>query len=241
MKDYLFTERMVMLVGASPTGTPPGPAASSSWRPPTPSPPWTSGTRPSSTRSRSEHGNLVCFQHCSDPGAAGVRHLPQVAQVLLLHVSRAAARHARRHPPRAAPRPDRHREAPRRGGGQVHGRARAARGARAGHHPHLPGHPRLHPGDQVHADIEMDTYTNCAQEKALLVFPGPRSKHLDQYQRHLATEPTPGQAAPPFPYNKIVFIDSTWNQCHKICQDYRIQSLPQVWRQQQKNSTTIII
>ena len=89
--------------------------------------------------------------------------------------------------------------------------------------------------------LRWDTHTNCAQEKALLVFPGPRSKHLDQYQRHLATEPTPGQAAPPFPYNKIVFIDSTWNQCHKICQDYRIQSLPQVWRQQQKNSTTIII
>ena len=159
MKDYLFTESMMTLVGASPTGTPPGPAASSSWRPPTPSPPWTSGTRPSSTRSRSEHGNLVCFQHCSDPGAAGVRHLPQVAQVLLLHVSRAAARHARRHPPRAAPRPDRHREAPRRGGGQVHCRARAARGARAGHHPHLPGHPRLHPGDQVHAYTEIPIRT----------------------------------------------------------------------------------
>ena len=151
MNDYLLTERMMMLVGASPTVTPPGPAASSCWRPNTPSPPWTSGTRPSSTRCRSEHGNLVCFQHCSDPGAAGVRHLPQVAQVLLLHVSRAAARHARRHPPPAAPRPDRHREAPRRGGGQVHGRARAAGGARAGHHPHLPGHPRLHPGGQVHA------------------------------------------------------------------------------------------
>lgn len=70
------------------------------------------------------------------------------------------------------------------------------------------------------------------------MFPGPRSKHLDQYKQHLDTAPAPGQAAPPFPYNKIVFIDSTWNQCHKICQDDRIQALPQVWRQQQKHSTT---
>ena len=31
-----------------------------------------------------------------------------------------------------------------------------------------------------------------------------------------------------FPYRKLVFIDSTWNQCHKICNEKRLRSLPRV-------------
>ena len=63
------------------------------------------------------------------------------------------------------------------------------------------------------------------KDKAVLVFPGKESKGLDQFQN---CDSTDGCVETEFPFTKIVFIDSTWNQCHKICQDERIQSLPQI-------------
>ena len=56
------------------------------------------------------------------------------------------------------------------------------------------------------------------KERALLVFPGKDSKKLDAF-----TEACGG-----FQFEKIVFVDSTWHQCYKICQDERMVSLPQV-------------
>ena len=61
------------------------------------------------------------------------------------------------------------------------------------------------------------------QEKALLVFPGKESKTLDAFR-----ESSDGPDREVFQFEKIVFVDSTWHQCYKICQDPRIVSLPQV-------------
>lgn len=58
------------------------------------------------------------------------------------------------------------------------------------------------------------------EERALLVFPGKQTKTLHQLKG--------GGESKTFPYDKIVFIDSTWNQCYKISQDPRIRDLPQV-------------
>lgn len=70
-------------------------------------------------------------------------------------------------------------------------------------------------------------YCYFFQDKAVLVFPGKESKGLDQFQTS-PCDSTGDCVESRFPFTKIVFIDSTWNQCHKICQDERIQSLPQI-------------
>ena len=59
----------------------------------------------------------------------------------------------------------------------------------------------------------------------MLVFPGNESKSLEYYRSISSTTTSCDNN---FPFIKIVFIDSTWNQCHKICQDPRIISLPQI-------------
>ena len=61
------------------------------------------------------------------------------------------------------------------------------------------------------------------QEQAVLVFPGKESKSMEYYRSSSLSN-----CDYVFPFTKIVFIDSTWNQCHKICQDPRIHSLPQI-------------
>lgn len=59
------------------------------------------------------------------------------------------------------------------------------------------------------------------------MFPGAESRGLDTFQQVRNVEEKDGLKSE-FPFTKIVFIDSTWNQCYKICQDDRIQSLPQI-------------
>ena len=79
-----------------------------------------------------------------------------------------------------------------------------------------------------HLKYDWQTKNYCYwyfQDEAVLVFPGKESKGLDQFQTSLS-DSTAVESR--FPFTKIVFIDSTWNQCHKICQDERIQSLPQI-------------
>ena len=69
----------------------------------------------------------------------------------------------------------------------------------------------------------------------MLVFPGKETQTLHQLKgaSGLSSFPYGTQlrhiiGTLDFIPDKIVFIDSTWNQCHKICQDPRIQALPQV-------------
>jgi len=70
----------------------------------------------------------------------------------------------------------------------------------------------------VYPDIPDYNPTNT-----LLVFPGPESVALDQL-----VQGGKGEVEEVFPFERVVFIDSTWNQCHAICEDERIKNLPKV-------------
>ncbi|XP_014245995.1 DTW domain-containing protein 1 [Cimex lectularius] len=82
-------------------------------------------------------------------------------------------------------------------------------------------------------DVTIYTYPaipNYDPEKTLLVFPGKEAKSLDHWMSR--TEVT---------FEKVIFIDSTWNQCKGIYKDARIKRLPcvvlrnritQFWRHQ---------
>ena len=62
------------------------------------------------------------------------------------------------------------------------------------------------------------------QEDTVLVFPGPDSFSLSE----LKNKASKNSKECEFQFRRIVFIDSTWNQCHAICQDERIKSLDKV-------------
>eukprot|EP00092_Neocalanus_flemingeri_P002999 GFUD01003208.1.p1 GENE.GFUD01003208.1~~GFUD01003208.1.p1 ORF type:complete len:282 (+),score=66.40 GFUD01003208.1:51-896(+) len=97
--------------------------------------------------------------------------------------------------------------------GEVEGKSTAV------HAPILaPGHVKIH----LFPDIP-----DYSKERALLVFPGKDSKSLEQICDNISISGTKSSEHS-FPYDKIVFIDSTWNQCRKICDDIRINSLPRV-------------
>jgi len=84
--------------------------------------------------------------------------------------------------------------------------------------------PILAPGQvKIHIYPDVPDYT---KEKAILVFPGEQSKSLEQICEEIDKDNSVEHSS--FPYTKIVFIDSTWNQCRKICDDERISSLPRV-------------
>ena len=99
-----------------------------------------------------------------------------------------------------------------------------------------------HPGEvdgkstAVHAPILAPDYVTIhvfpdipdySEEKAILVFPGKDSKSLEEIC-HLVRTKKERNSDIAFPYSKIVFIDSTWNQCNKICEDRRMKELPKV-------------
>jgi len=85
--------------------------------------------------------------------------------------------------------------------------------------------PILAPGHvQIHTFPDIPDYS---QENAILVFPGKESKSLEQICEISKTQSN-SDSELSFPYRRIVFIDSTWNQCHKICEDRRLKSLPRV-------------
>jgi len=83
-------------------------------------------------------------------------------------------------------------------------------------------HAKLLARDHVNIHIWPDI-PDYTKEQAVLVFPGKESKSMEYYRSSSLSN-----CDNVFPFTKIVFIDSTWNQCHKICQDSRIHSLPQI-------------
>ena len=64
------------------------------------------------------------------------------------------------------------------------------------------------------------------------MFPGKDSKTLEAFKN--SEDINEEEEDRSYPYNKIVFIDSTWHQCYKISQDERIVDLPQVIIQSRK-------
>jgi len=76
-------------------------------------------------------------------------------------------------------------------------------------------------------DVQIFTYPQIPDynpENTLLVFPGKESKTLEQIC-DIEQSVTKCQNAP-FKYQRVLFIDSTWNQCNKILNDPRIKTLP---------------
>jgi len=78
-------------------------------------------------------------------------------------------------------------------------------------------------------DVTMFTFPHIpdySQEKALLVFPNDTSKSLQQIVEDTCMKSE--IEGHDFPFTKIVFIDSTWNQCYGMLQDERLAGLPTV-------------
>jgi len=85
----------------------------------------------------------------------------------------------------------------------------------------------------VHAKVlaanQVNIYTfpdfpDYNKDDTVLVFPGPDSYSLSQLKNISMSSSTKRE----FQLKRIVFIDSTWNQCYAICQDERIKSLDKV-------------
>ena len=99
--------------------------------------------------------------------------------------------------------------------------------------------PVLAPSDvRIYTFPDIPDYT---QERAILVFPGKGSLSLEEIvasslkeqdndlPEELHKEQTENKTqCSKFPYTKIVFIDSTWNQCYGMVQDNRLAGLPRV-------------
>jgi len=78
-------------------------------------------------------------------------------------------------------------------------------------------------------DVTMYTFPDIpdySQEKALLVFPNNTSKSLQEIVESTCMQNVENEQS--FPFTKIVFIDSTWNQCYGMLQDPRLTALPTV-------------
>jgi len=67
-------------------------------------------------------------------------------------------------------------------------------------------------------------------DDTILVFPGKNSFTLDHTLMNVGGVGRKGGklGSSPFPFSTVVFVDSTWNQCHGICQDPRLSVLPRV-------------
>jgi len=98
-----------------------------------------------------------------------------------------------------------------------------------------------HPGEvegkstAVHAPIiapdwvSLHTFPDIpdySPSSTLLVFPGPHSSSLAQLCQAASQQARREEGELGFPYTRVVFVDSTWNQCHGICEDPRLSRLP---------------
>jgi len=91
--------------------------------------------------------------------------------------------------------------------------------------------------------VEVYSYPNLPDtQKSILVFPSKDAEDLcDFFER------TKSENDGIFPFERVIFIDSTWNQTYRICNDPKLSGLPRVklngieslfWRYQRGNPVT---
>jgi len=60
-------------------------------------------------------------------------------------------------------------------------------------------------------------------ETSILVFPSPDAEDTEEFMNRMKSENTGS-----FPYDRVIFIDCTWNQTNKVWKDQRFSNLPKV-------------
>jgi len=79
---------------------------------------------------------------------------------------------------------------------------------------------------KIHTYPDIPEYDPC---DTILVFPGKDSRSLEHILETFSGEGSElKKGSRTFPFSTVVFVDSTWNQCHGICQDARLLALPRV-------------
>uniref|UniRef100_A0A3Q0SVR5 tRNA-uridine aminocarboxypropyltransferase 1 n=1 Tax=Amphilophus citrinellus TaxID=61819 RepID=A0A3Q0SVR5_AMPCI len=106
------------------------------------------------------------------------------------------------------------------------------------------------------SDVTIYTYPcipEYQKDEVVLVFPGPRAVSVQDMMKCFSESGTPDEAQSSVskvaPLQRVVFIDSTWNQTNKISTDERLQDLLQVelkmrktcfWRRQKGKPDTYL-
>ncbi|CAG7818472.1 unnamed protein product [Allacma fusca] len=93
--------------------------------------------------------------------------------------------------------------------------------------------------------ISMCTYPDLPDSsRSILVFPSDDAEEAEVFMERVKKE-----NSGTFPYDRIIFVDSTWNQTYRIVHDERIADLPKIklsgieslfWRYQRGNPTTYL-
>lgn len=83
------------------------------------------------------------------------------------------------------------------------------------------------------SSVKIHTYPDIPEYDpgdTILIFPGKDSLSLEHVLKKFGVEGAEfkKKGSRTFPFSTVVFVDSTWNQCHGICQDARLLALPRV-------------
>ena len=94
------------------------------------------------------------------------------------------------------------------------------------HHAEVDGKSTaVHAAIIAPSSVKIHTYPDIPEydpDDTILVFPGKDSqslKHILKNSMGKSSDLEEGSCT--FPFSTVVFVDSTWNQCHGICQDPR--------------------
>ena len=75
------------------------------------------------------------------------------------------------------------------------------------------------------SSVKIHTYPDIPEYDpgdTILVFPSKDSQSMEHILKNFSEEESElTKESQTFPFSTVVFVDSTWNQCHGICQDAR--------------------
>ena len=94
------------------------------------------------------------------------------------------------------------------------------------HHAEVDGKSTaVHAAIIAPSSVKIHTYPDIPEfdpDDTILVFPGKESHSLEHILKNVSGEGGRlRRNSCTFPFSTVVFVDSTWNQCHGICQDPR--------------------